>query len=92
MSTASIHLMLEEAIREELTKDPSMAAYRDWHYRDLPRLTYELMEQFKSVVGEDNIKRITYADYGDCCRGQLLISPEGMVNISNWNTEDKKRG
>lgn len=84
-SLADLHAALEQAIVDGLTQDPSMAAYRTWHYRDLPRMTPELMETFIGVVGEENMKWLTFADYGDSQRGQLLISPQGMANISEWS-------
>ena len=75
---------LEKAIVEGLTQDPSMAEYRTWHYKDLPRMTHELMDKFKVIVGEENLYWLTYADYGNSVRGQILISPTGMQNMSEW--------
>lgn len=47
-------------------------------------MTPELMDTFKMVAGEENLKWITWADYGDSVRGQVLISPDGMKNLSEW--------
>ena len=52
-----------------------------WVYRDLPRLTYDAFDLFVSIVGEDNIRWLTRADYGNATRGQCFISPDGMRNM-----------
>lgn len=83
MDMTEIHAMLDEAIRESIRSDPSMEQYHEWTYRDLPRLTHKLMEEFKQLVGEENLYWITYADYGKTVRGQVLISPDGMTRITN---------
>lgn len=56
-----------------------------WIYRDLPRMSHEYFDKFVELVGEENIAWITLADYGFTKRGQLLISPTGMANISAYN-------
>lgn len=81
----NIHSILEEAIIESIKADPNMAPWHDWHYRDLPRMTPRLMTLFREQVGEENLKWITFADYGESQRGQVLISPEGMVRITEWS-------
>lgn len=53
-----------------------------WQYRDLPRLSPDLMAQFKALIGEENLFWVTYADYGDSQRGQVLISPDGLARIT----------
>lgn len=52
-----------------------------WQYRDLPRLSYEMFDYFVSIVGEENIRWLTMADYGNSKRGQLFISPTGFANM-----------
>lgn len=84
MDMKNLHLALEEAIRDTIAEDPAMAEYRDWHYKDLPRMTPALMETFRAIVGEENAKWLTFADYGNSVRGQLLISPQGMQNLQEW--------
>ncbi|WP_420478289.1 hypothetical protein [Brevundimonas sp. FT23028] len=51
-------------------------------YRDLPRMTKDLMAEFVSIVGEAEIVWLTLADYGETTRGQILISPAGQANLS----------
>lgn len=58
-----------------------------WSYKDLPNMTKEYFDKFKEIVGEGNIEFITYAtrtwpDNSVTYRGQVLISPQGMENIS----------
>ena len=82
--------LLSEAIAEAIKSDPKMAEYRDWTYRDLPRMTTECLEKLKLLIGEENIKWITYADYGDSVHGQILISPVGMQNLSDFQTATRQ--
>ena len=56
-----------------------------WVYRDLPRMSPDYFDQLVSIIGSDNIVWLTKADYGDTKRGQLLISPVGMKNLSDYN-------
>lgn len=64
--------------------------YREqgYAYKDLPRLTPEYFEKFIELVGEDNIVWLTFADYGDTKRGQILISPAGLDRISDYNSRE----
>ena len=84
-----LNRMLDEAIAEGIKSDPSMAEYRDWHYRDLPRMTPELMEEFREIIGDENLKWITFAkyDYGTSVRGQVLISPAGMQALADYKAQ-----
>lgn len=63
--------------------------YREqgYAYKDLPRLSLEYFDKFIELVGEDNIVWLTFADYGDAKRGQVLISPEGLERIRNRDKE-----
>lgn len=85
MENKSIHQLLDEAIQESITADPKMAKYKDWVYKDLPRMVPNILQEFKDLVGEDNLYWITFADYGDTCRGQILIAPDGMDRIAEHN-------
>jgi len=67
-----------------------------WTYRDLPRMTPELMEKFQEVAGDENLHWITFAQYTkntedgiNSVRGQVLISPEGVINLSTYAKESK---
>jgi hypothetical protein len=59
-----------------------------WVYKDLPRMSYEYFDKFVAIVGDDNIKWLTMADYGNAKRGQLFISPEGIARIRNHVSGD----
>lgn len=80
-----IHRMLDQAIMEAIKDDPSMAEYHDWHYRDLPRMSQESLDALKNIIGESNLKWLTFADYGTSVRGQVLISPNGMEALAEFN-------
>ena len=56
-----------------------------WVYRDLPRVTRDVFDTLLGIVGEGNIKFMTFADYGDAVRGQVWISPKGMENMEEYN-------
>jgi hypothetical protein len=58
-----------------------------WTYHDLPRMSPEYVKQFFDLSGEENIQLITWADYGNTQRGQVLISPQGMKNLRKYNAQ-----
>lgn len=71
-------MMLDEAMQEL----PKKLGKPDWTYKDLPRMTRPVLEDFIELVGKDNIEWITFADYDDdSVRGQVLLSPEAMAAI-----------
>lgn len=58
----------------------------DWRYKDFPRMRREFWLDLLSILGEDNIKLLTYADYGkDMVRGSMMISPHGFENVAAYN-------
>jgi len=61
----------------------------DWVYRDLPRMTRKVMADFVNLVGKENLHWLTFADYGDSARGQVIISPAGMRSVEQYNRENK---
>ncbi len=52
-----------------------------WQYRDLPKLSCEMFDILVGFIGENNIRWLTVADYGNAKRGQFLISPDGIENL-----------
>lgn len=58
-----------------------------WVYRDLPRMTRERMNDLLAIVGESNIKWLSFADYGDAVRGQCFISPSGVEAMKAYLAE-----
>lgn len=56
-----------------------------WAYQDIPRMSPECWARFLYRLGEGNWVVLTLVDYGDSKRGQLLISPQGMTNISTFS-------
>lgn len=68
---------------------PDELMAKGWVYRDLPRMTPELFDQFVGIVAEENLKWLTIADYGNSKRGQIMISPKGMEKLAVWLTEKK---
>jgi hypothetical protein len=62
----------------------------DWHYRDLPQMAPASFDQFVELCGADNLKWITLAERqwpsgNTTKRGQVMISPEGMMRIAEHN-------
>ncbi len=55
-----------------------------WVYRDLPRMRPTLFDQFIEIAGEENLRWLTKADYGDTKRGQVFISPEGAKRLTDY--------
>lgn len=71
-------MSLTELLQEASDALAEAAGVPGWTYRDLPRMTPEVMKQFIELVGSENLKFLTYADYGKSVRGQVFISPKGM--------------
>lgn len=74
-------MSLAELMEEANNALAEAAGVPGWTYRDLPRMTPEVMKQFIELVGSENLKFLTYADYGKSVRGQVFISPKGMEII-----------
>lgn len=85
---ASLGQMLEEA-QQEIAAEFGKP---DWTYRDLPLMTPKCAEDLFAVIGEGNYFKLTWAEYsrGDeiAVRGQILISPKGMENLTVYNRKE----
>lgn len=75
----------EQKVFREVTGLP------DWHYKDLPKMTPEILDKLVDAIGPDHIKWITKAEYKiegkDFKRGQVMISPEGIENLKTFLAE-----
>lgn len=65
-----------------------------WVYRDLPNLLPELFDRFVSLAGDGNLVWLTLAerkwpDGVTTKRGQCLISPAGVANLTAHVAEEK---
>lgn len=60
-----------------------------WVYRDLDRMTPDAWDELHCVIGADNIRFMTWANYGKSVRGQIWISPAGMDNLRAVLTKSK---
>lgn len=58
-----------------------------WEYRDLPRMTREACDALINVIGNENIRWLSFADYGSSVRGQCFVSPSGMANMTASSNE-----
>ena len=77
-------MMIDETLAKSL---PESMGFPDWTYKDLPRMLPSVKDEFVALVGEDNIKWITFADYDDgSVRGQVLLSPVAMAAIEKMAT------
>lgn len=60
-----------------------------WEYRDLPRMTPEFFNQFVELVGKENIRWLSMANYSDGTRrGQLLVSPIGLERARLYSVKN----
>lgn len=77
-------MMLDEEIAKSL---PASMGFPDWTYKDLPRMIPSVKDEFIALVGEENIKWITFANYDDgSVRGQVLLSPTAMAIVEKTAT------
>ncbi len=73
--------MMHKAEQEMFQKSMNLPG---WTYKDLPRMTLDIMDQFIELIGEENIRWITHATYEGVrgqpttTRGQVMISPAGV--------------
>lgn len=82
MENNDINSTLVELQKLESEAFAEMMNLPGWEYRDLPRMTPELMIKFQEIVGLENLRWITFADYGTSQRGQVMISPDGIAKLS----------
>lgn len=76
-------MMLDEG----LNTLPENLGFPDWTYKDLPRMLPEVRDDLIAMIGEENIKWITHADYDDgSVRGQVLLSPVAMAILERAAT------
>jgi len=52
-----------------------------WQYRDLPRMTQDAFDCLLDIIGEGNVRWLSFARYGSTVRGQCFISPAGIENM-----------
>ena len=56
-----------------------------WVYRDMSgRMSYEMWDLFTGLLGEGNYVILIMSQGHDWKRGQFLISPDGMQNLSDY--------
>ena len=60
-----------------------------WRYSDLPRVTKEYFDKYIEIIGAENIQWLTISEYEErdqsvTCRGQHLISPDGINRAKAW--------
>lgn len=61
----------------------------NWYYRDLSKMTFEYFDKLVTVIGEENIRWITLAEYSErdgsrTRRGQMIYSEQGRLNTGKW--------
>lgn len=59
-----------------------------WMYHDFPRMKRDALDQILDIIGDKNIKWMTFADYGNAVRGQAWISPRGIQNLQAFHTKE----
>ena len=59
-----------------------------WAYRDVPRMTQDAWKLLMGIIGADNVELLSFANYGTAVRGQMMISPEGMVNLEAYGNRE----
>jgi hypothetical protein len=84
---SAVHGMIDDVLSKSL---PISMGKPNWVYRDLPRMLPALMDEFKMVVGDENLQWVTWADYGRTVRGQVLISPDGMKRLNDYIASTKQ--
>lgn len=54
-----------------------------WVYRDIPgRLSHEMWDHLLDIIGAENFQILGMSVGNDWKRGQLMISPDGMKNLT----------
>ncbi len=61
-----------------------------WVYRDMPfRVSHEKWDLFLKILGDGNFRILAMSSAPGWKRGQFLISPEGMKNLTAYYTKEK---
>jgi len=62
-----------------------------WQYRDIPRVSVEVWDEFMGVIEGTEYKQLTFAQYphnsapgGIVVRGQFMFSPDTMEKLQEW--------
>lgn len=53
-----------------------------WTYRDIPWLDQRLWNGFLECFGEGEYKILAMSSRGKDCRGQILLSEQGRINLN----------
>jgi len=65
----------------------------DWMYHDTRRALKAAWIEFLDILGEGNYKLLSEATYirngVELCRGQMMISPQGIANAEASNNQDQ---
>ena len=51
-----------------------------WMYKDFPRFEPDVWDSLLLAIGTEHFVPLSLANYGTSKRGQLLISPQGVIN------------
>lgn len=70
-----------------------------WVYRDFPRMTKDALEKILAIIGEENIRWLTFVNYKgkhpetgeviESVRGQCFLSPKAMEALNAYAARSK---
>lgn len=77
-----LHRSEKQKTLDSWAMPPIPEKFKGWVYRDLPRLTQQEAQEFRDLVGLENIYILTWAMYdtGEE-RGQIFLSPQGQQRL-----------
>lgn len=93
--TQDIGAMLAEARKSMSDGLGKELGLEGWHYRDLPNMTPDAWRKLEGIIGPKNVTRVTWAkrtwpDGATTERGQVMISPEGIANLTAHAEQSRK--
>lgn len=61
-----------------------------WKFYNVPSLSYQALESFISIIGEDNIVWLSRTELDRSVRGQVYISPAGIKREESFCAKHSK--
>lgn len=62
-----------------------------WVYRDVDWMTSEFFDTLNQIIGEENIVWLAVSTCDGDKRGQCLVSPDGMKNLTAYAEQHRQK-
>lgn len=89
MGRKEVHAKLERQIVEKLRDSDEFRHLfaNGWEYRDWMPMPVARWRSMLQVIGTENLRLLTETSPGRFMRGQMIVSPKGIENLTQWGKE-----